>query len=199
SAQTLLATLRELGHAVARTAARRILFVNGHGGNVPVLQLALRELRIAEGLLTFSGTAFAPHLVPVPAAVAAGERGLAVHAGAAETSLMLWLRPEAVDLDLAAGTVPVHLERYRTIGFRGAALSFGWSSQDVSADGVIGDPRRASADYGRALFEATTAQLAEAIAEVSAFSFAAGGAPLAAEATGVRPDAAHAAQGEEGS
>ncbi|MDQ1131265.1 creatininase family protein [Microbacterium sp. SORGH_AS_0888] len=171
SAQTLMATIRELGHAIATTSARRILFVNGHGGNVPIVQLMLRELRIDDGLLAFSTTAFAPRLVSAPHGEDAGERGLALHAGAAETSLMLFLRPESVDMASAEGTVPTHLESYRTIGLPPKPVSFGWSSDDLAANGVIGDPSAATAEYGRAIFEATVAQVAEAIGEVARFRF----------------------------
>ena len=41
SAQTLLSVLDDIGRCIATTPARRVLFLNGHGGNSALLQLSL--------------------------------------------------------------------------------------------------------------------------------------------------------------
>lgn len=53
SATTLLAVLDDIGRCVAATPARRLLFVNGHGGNSALVAMANRELRLRHGLQTF--------------------------------------------------------------------------------------------------------------------------------------------------
>ncbi|BDZ63812.1 creatininase family protein [Agromyces mangrovi Wang et al. 2018] len=53
SAETFHATLVDLGRSIAATPARRVVFLNGHGGNVAPLGVALRELRRRFGLQTF--------------------------------------------------------------------------------------------------------------------------------------------------
>ncbi|MGA0895340.1 MAG: creatininase family protein, partial [Ilumatobacteraceae bacterium] len=53
SATTLLAVLDDLGRCVATTPARRLVFLNGHGGNSALVNVANRELRLAHGLMTF--------------------------------------------------------------------------------------------------------------------------------------------------
>jgi len=53
SAQTLLAVLDDLGRAIMVTPARRLVFVNGHGGNTSLLDVACRDLRQKYGLMTF--------------------------------------------------------------------------------------------------------------------------------------------------
>lgn len=50
-------------------------------------------------------------------------------------------------------------------------VSFGWTSADVDPSGVIGDPTLASAERGKAAFEACVERLGEALAEVARFSF----------------------------
>lgn len=51
---TLMSTLVDLGRSVAATPARKLVFMNGHGGNSALLQVAVRELRRRFGLVTFA-------------------------------------------------------------------------------------------------------------------------------------------------
>lgn len=171
SADTLLRTLDDLGRSLRSSPARRLVFVNGHGGNVALLQLAARDLRRAHGLDVFTTTAFAVGAATPPNGEGADERGLGVHGGAAETSLLLRLRPDLVDLSLAQRSVPEQLAEYRLIGFHGTPVTFGWLSNDISADGVVGDPTQATLAYGEEVFRASVEQLHAAIAEISRFVY----------------------------
>lgn len=115
-----------------RTWAQRVVFVNAHGGNVPVLHQAV-------GQLVFEG-----HDV---AWVACATEEVDLHAGRTETSLMLHLRPGAVRLDLAeagnSDTLEVLLPKMLAGGVKA-----------VSANGVLGDPAGASAEEGAGLLAA---------------------------------------------
>jgi len=173
-AETLLDTLVDLGRSVAATPARKLVFVNGHGGNVALLQLANRELRRRFGLETFS----------MPATrTAAGdgidgrpdERGLGIHAGYAETSLLLHLRPDLVHPERFARSVPEHFGEYEHIGFNGYPVSFGWLSDDFDPSGVIGDPTGATAEAGAAMLGESVAFVASALAEIGRFRHRSGG------------------------
>ena len=63
-----------------------------------------------------------------------------IHAGHAETSVVMHLRPELVDMSLAVRNVPEHMAGLEFIGFNGYPVSFGWTSDDFGPSGVIGDP-----------------------------------------------------------
>jgi creatinine amidohydrolase len=166
SAATLTAVLADLGRSVAMTPARRLAFLNGHGGNSALLQVAARDIRLATGLRTFTLHPALPadHGGESPA----DELGMGVHGGLEETSLMLHLRPELVDMSRADRWVPEHLDGYRHVRF-GGSVSFGWSSDDFGPSGVIGDARRATAERGAARVEGMVAHLGEAFAEVARF------------------------------
>ena len=166
SAATLTAVLHDLGRSLARTPARRLVFLNGHGGNSALLQVAARDIRLETGLRTFT-------VHPRPPAdqggqSPAGELGMGVHGGMDETSLMLHLRPELVDMTKADRWVPEHLDAYRHVRF-GGSVSFGWSSDDFGPAGVIGDASGATAEYGRQRAEGMVTYLGEALAEVARF------------------------------
>jgi creatinine amidohydrolase len=173
SATTLLAVLEDLGRSLATLPTRRLAFVNGHGGNTQLLLVANRELRLHHGLMTFllhpavppdsGGTAVTPELIDT-------ELGMGIHAGRDETSLLLHLRPDLVDMSLATRHVPESLAARTHVRF-GGDVSFGWSSSDFGPSGVIGDPTAATAERGKDIFEAMVATLGASLAEVATFSF----------------------------
>lgn len=171
-ATTMLAVLDDLGRSVAALPARRLAFLNGHGGNTQLLGVALRELRIAHGLMTFLLHPGMPRDSGGEEGDA-GELGMGVHAGRDETSVMLHLRPGLVDMSRAARAVPDALAANRHVTF-GGQVPFGWVSSDLSASGVIGDPTLASAGRGEQLVRAMVERLGEQFAEVAAFGFPAG-------------------------
>ncbi|QTX05730.1 mycofactocin biosynthesis peptidyl-dipeptidase MftE [Agromyces archimandritae] len=131
----LEAVLIEIGRSVDWAA--RLVFVNGHGGNLAALAAAVPRLR-------FEGRA-AVWLPADPGPAGAGD----LHAGRDETSLMLHLDPSRVDAARlepgAPGTARELLPALQRGGVRA-----------VSPNGVLGDPRGASAAEGAALFAAMT-------------------------------------------
>jgi creatinine amidohydrolase len=177
SAETMLAVLDDLGRCVAMTPARRLVFLNGHGGNSALVGVANRELRLRHGLMTFLTHPGVPpdHAAPGSGTRPAGsapadELGMGVHGGTDETSIVLHLAPELVDLSGAARRVPEHLAANRHVRF-GGTVSFGWLSNDFADDGVIGDPTAADADRGRMLLEGAVDAFCEALHEISAFEY----------------------------
>lgn len=167
STGTFAAVLADLGRSVATSGIRRLVLVNGHGGNSSEIQTMLRDLRRAHGLMTFAVNAFPP---PEEDPFAGTEQGQGIHGGAGETSLMLHLRPDLVDLDAAATRLPRGLNDNKHVRF-GGSVGFGWLSDDFGPDGYLGDPTQATADIGRRAFAAMTAQLGEQLAEIASFDF----------------------------
>jgi creatinine amidohydrolase len=96
---------------------------------------------------------------------------MGIHAGLEETSLLLHLRPDLVDMAGARSNVPLdHQSRYAHLGF-GRPARAAWLSRDFGPSGVIGDPTRATPERGRELFEAMVATLGATLAEVARFDF----------------------------
>jgi creatinine amidohydrolase len=160
-AHTLLDTLVAIGRSVAATPARTLVFYNGHGGNVALIQVALRELRVQFGLRTFCLN------VAVPAGDT--ELGFGIHGGYGETSLAMHLRPDLVDLTDAVDATPTHLARFERIGFAAAPVQFGWTSDDFGTGGVIGDPTGATAEAGAELASQLVAEGVASLVEIAAF------------------------------
>ena len=131
--------LVELARSASETFAR-IVFVSTHGGNAETVDRAAARL-LAEGRDVVAWQA---------------EWRSDAHAGRAETSIMLALQPERVDLARAeAGNTASIVELMPALRARGV--------RPVSANGVLGDPAAATAEEGLRLLDAATAELAAAV------------------------------------
>ncbi|MDL9948655.1 creatininase family protein [Gordonia sp. ABSL11-1] len=159
-ASTLFETIVDIGACVAQTPARRLLFLNAHGGNSALIEVAARELRRRFDLQTFFASG--------PAQPGPTERGLGIHAGWAETSMMLYLRPDLVHMDRAESSVAVAVADSVHVGFT-KTVKFGWLSTDFAESGVIGDPTGARPDIGEKLFDERVDTLVAALDEIADF------------------------------
>jgi creatinine amidohydrolase len=167
SAATLLAVIHDLGRSVANTPLRKLVFLNGHGGNSALLNVCARELRLDFGLSTF---VMHPSVPPDQGGASPPEElGTGVHGGKDETSLVLHLRPDLVRMDLAVRNVPEQLAGFERVRF-GGPVTFGWSSDDFGTDGTLGDPTLAGAEHGAALYAGMLRTAGESFAEIARFS-----------------------------
>lgn len=133
--EALAHVLVELARSATETFAR-VLFVSAHGGNGEGLRAALAQLR-SEGREV---SAFEPRWAGEP------------HAGRTETSMLLALAPDRVRMELAEpGDTRALPEILPILRARGIRLA--------SPNGVLGDPRGATAEEGRALLARLTADL----------------------------------------
>ncbi|MHB8191576.1 MAG: creatininase family protein [Ferrimicrobium sp.] len=169
SPATVLAVLDDLGASLNRAGVTKLVLLNGHGGNSALLRVACRELRVRHGLMTFL---VHPHM-PVDQGGASRndpEGGFAIHGGAAETSVMLHLRPDLVHVNRLERSIPDWLSQYSRIGF-GGPVTFGWTAADLSATGVIGDPTLATREDGKRMFEAAVEGVVASLEEIQRFQF----------------------------
>jgi creatinine amidohydrolase len=94
-----------------------------------------------------------------------------IHGGMVETSMMLHLHPELVDMQLARN----FLSRSMVVEAENAVLrvegatGIGWQTQDLNAAGVCGDATRATEALGRELVERAAQGLAALIADVDRY------------------------------
>lgn len=173
---TLLQTVVDIGRSIANTPARTIVFYNGHGGNIALLQVALRELRRRFGLRTFL---MGSTMKGGDGTNGPDEHGFGVHGGHSETSMILHLRPDLVDLSKAARWIPEHMLDLDYVKFNGGPVHFGWLSNDFGSAGVVGDASEANAAWGKELYDAAITAGVASLAEIARFAHPAleGGTP----------------------
>lgn len=138
--EALRTLLVEFGRSACRWTSK-LVFVNGHGGNVNALASAVRLLR-------YEGRDVAWFSCGVP--------GGDAHAGRTETALMLAIAPESVRVDRAevGNTAPLRelLPQLREGNLR-----------ELSPNGVLGDPTGATAAAGRTMLAKMISQLTTAV------------------------------------
>lgn len=162
--ETLLRTVTEIGESVYRSGFRKLVVVNAHGGQPQVMEMAARELRIRHGDFVVI-----PHFVwrvPNVASqfLAPKEKQLAMHAGHAETAIVMALAPDTVKMHHAVANYPPEFpaKTLMTDGRPAAA----WTARDFGPSGVIGDPTGATREQGERILASLAESWARAIEEV---------------------------------
>ncbi|WP_147107785.1 creatininase family protein [Tateyamaria sp. syn59] len=146
TAETALRAWTEIGLSVARAGLKKLMIVNSHGGNLDLISILSRELRVQAGMLAVKtqwGSFGAPEGM-----FSAQEDMFGIHGGDRETSLMLAFGPETVDMDAARDfRSSAETSAIPPIG----PISYGWIASDLSDSGVVGEAHLATAEKGHAL------------------------------------------------
>ncbi len=153
---------------MARAGVRRLVLLNAHGGNLPVLATVARKLRIEDGLLVVTAGWMAMGFPE--GLISDEERRDGVHGGLVETAAMLHLRPDLVDMSQAEDFVP----RSRAVAENNTVLrtlgpvGMGWVAEDLHPAGVAGNAAAATPALGAALIDHATKRYARLLEEVAA-------------------------------
>ena len=171
SSATVIAAWTELGECVARAGLKKLLLLNSHGGQVSLMDIVARELRTRVDLMVYSCSWWnLPLGDAVDGLFPAEEHRFGVHAGEIETSMMLALRPQSVEMAQARHFKSSSQDRaakYPILG-NGRSAKLGWQMQDYNAQGAAGNAAAATGDKGRKVVEAAGRQLALLLQEFSA-------------------------------
>ena len=168
SAQTLIATLTEVAESIYRAGFRKLVLMNSHGGQPQIMEIVARDLHVKyEDFLVFPlFTWRVPHIAGE--LITPKERELGIHAGDAETSLMLAILPEQVKLEAAVTEYPHGLPADSLLTMEGK-LPFAWTTRDLSQSGVLGDPTAATKEKGDRIWESVADGWVKVIQDVYAF------------------------------
>lgn len=170
SAQTLLAVLHDIAASVARAGVKRLIFVNGHGGNRALLELACRDLRADLGLTT-AHVAW-DDLADADSVVGEAEARDGLHGGDVETSAMLAAHPGKVRMDLAEDYGSAHIawrDHHPLLGLGSAPTRPGWLTGDLNPKGAIGNAAAATTAKGEVLLANAARNLARVLTDFAHF------------------------------
>ena len=170
SAETAIRAWTEIGESVHRAGCRKLVIVNSHGGNIAVIDIVARDLRVRLGMVAVT---CAWHRLGYPDGMfSAHEMVHGIHGGEIETSLMLAFRPDLVRMDKAQDFVPrsvamaeafTHLRAIQPAGF-------GWMAQDLHPAGAMGNAAAASAEKGERAVAHGVAAFIELLRDVDRFA-----------------------------
>ena len=157
---------------LASRGIRKLVLLNAHGGNSPLMTIVATEARVRFGMLCVatSWTRFG-----VPEAVIAPEaKAIDIHGGDIETSVMLVIAPDKVDMAKARDFPSAqsdYAERYRHLRAYGPH-AFGWRMRDLNSDGAAGNALAATAEKGEALLRQAVTGLTELVEDIDRFDLA---------------------------
>jgi creatinine amidohydrolase len=142
--ETLVALIADLADGLERSAVRGLVMFSAHLGNAAALRAASRRLEEAGSLPAIALTY--PGLREIAAQVRESPEShpSIVHADELETSLMLALAPERVEMSRAVAEYPDYPAHFDATPMR-------WDT--LSRSGVFGDPTTASAAKGERIAE----------------------------------------------
>ena len=150
SFDTFREVVKDLARSVHRSGCRALMTLSGHGANPVPLKMTARELVDELDLKVLN--VFYPGLDEVMADAESPQWApMNFHAEEFETSLMLYLKPEWVRMDLAVREYPPRSAEYEM-----STLPLG----SLSGSGVFGDATVASREKGERWFHACVARMA---------------------------------------
>jgi len=153
SPETALRAFIEIGESVHRAGIRKLVIINSHGGNITLIDLAARQLRVRHAMLAVHAS-WGRFGYPV-GLFGADERTHGIHGGDIETSIMLAAFPDLVRREKIADFRPATYAMERDYAFLRAdyPAGFGWMTQDLHGSGAVGDARAATAEKGAAVLD----------------------------------------------
>jgi len=154
---TQMSVLDDVATSLERQGIRKLLLLNGHGGND--FRQMIRELKLRHTLFICTANWY----TCVDAKLFFTEPG--DHAGEMETSLMMYLAPELVLPLTEAGS-----GGQRRMKIRAFQEGWAWTPRDwlkVTTDTGTGNPRAASSEKGEKYFQAVTAKIADFLVQVA--------------------------------
>ena len=166
SFKLLMESLLEMCDEIHRNGFNKIIILSGHGGNTYFLQFfAQMFLSIKRPYAVYSyfaGSKSEEQLSEVRAKT--GVQDLGAHAGFAETAVMFYLRPELVNLDKVIVSESESLGRLEKLRKLNVYTGFNWYAEYPNH--FAGDPSKATAQFGKFIFDIIVKNTAKVIDEV---------------------------------
>jgi creatinine amidohydrolase len=168
--ETAVRSWIEIGESVWRAGIRKLVIITSHGGNIPVIDIVARELRVSHGMLVIA-TSWQRLGTPY-GVLSSEEASYGIHAGDEETSMMLALRPDLVRMPLAEKfTSSQQVYERDFLRLRGhGSVQFGWKMGDLNERGAVGNAAAATADKGWALINHRAEGFIEVLRDVMNFN-----------------------------
>ena len=168
SVETMIAGLSDIAESIYRAGFRKLALMNSHGGQPQILEIVARDLHekypdfLIFPLFTWRVPNVAKDLLT------AKELEFGIHGGDAETSLMLALLPEQVQMDKAVTEYPYGLPENSMLSMEGAN-PFAWVMRDLSKSGVLGDAKAATREKGEKILASLVDSWAKLIEDIYKF------------------------------
>ncbi|MBJ6134577.1 creatininase family protein [Ochrobactrum sp. Q0168] len=158
-----------IGENLHAGGIRKLVMLNAHGGNSPLMTIVATELRVRLGMLAVA-TSWTRFGLP-EGLITPEEKALDIHGGFIETSVMLALRPDLVDMSKArnfGNAQSRYAEEFKFLRAYGPH-AFGWKMHDLNPEGVAGNAAAATAEAGEKLIANAVTGFIDLLRDVDRF------------------------------
>jgi len=166
--ETTIKSWLQIGDSIARAGVRKLVMITSHGGNVAPMDIVARELRQRHAMLVVT-TSFG-RLGDWQNIYDYSKVVTDIHGGNAETSLMLALRPDLVDMtkaeDFASRQTDLKAHHHH-LGLHSSNANIAWLAEDLNPAGVVGDATAANAENGERDIASIVAGFCQLIEELN--------------------------------
>jgi creatinine amidohydrolase len=168
--ETLRRVWTEIGESVHRAGIRKLVLFNSHGGQPQVMDIVARDLRVRLDMLVVvvnQYSLFPSKLFPPE------EAKYGIHGGSGETSIMLHLRADLVDMSKADNFRSLRADLAddfpHLTAMAGPTPYIAWQSQDLNPAGVVGNALDADAERGAQLIDGAATHFVAVLKEVDRY------------------------------
>jgi creatinine amidohydrolase/Fe(II)-dependent formamide hydrolase-like protein len=165
SNDSLAKLVYDIGMSVALNGIKKLVIINGHGGNSPALNHAAQMINRDAHIFVCVDTGETSD-VDIYSLV---ETPNDVHAGEIETSTSLAIRPQLVKMDQAHREVPEFSSRYLDFTSNRGVSWYAYTRK-ISNSGVMGDPTKASAAKGKQIWETMITHLVALVEDLKSMT-----------------------------
>jgi len=168
SATTLLSVIKEMATSIYHAGFRKLVLMNSHGGQPQIMEIAARDLH--QKHVDFAVFPLFTWRVPHVTGdlLTDQEKEYGIHAGDAETSIMLALMPKQVKMELAVKEYPQGLPQKSLLDMEGK-LTFAWLTRELSKSGVMGDATAATQAKGDRILQSVADGWVKVIRDIYRF------------------------------
>lgn len=138
-----------IGADVFRTGIKKMIFITSHGGNMPLMEIVARQLRMQYNM-KIAYTSW-EKLMPT--------KPTDIHGGQFETSIMLALHPELVDktkLQNFKSESEKLKKQNKLLAFHSSPAKIAWAAEDLNKQGVVGNAKAATSIAGKKYLNSMT-------------------------------------------
>lgn len=160
----------DIGKSLAHHGFRKILLMNGHGSNVPFLDIAARNITNRTEAICAMVSWWSLIAKELFSELRESDYpGGMAHGGELETSALLYLRGELVEMDKAQPDLPLQSSEFFFWDLQNPSpVFFQEFFSRYSRTGTLGDPTKASARKGRLFVEAAVERLVKLLQDLHA-------------------------------
>lgn len=165
--ETLLAVVEETVKSAISNGFDAVLLLNGHGGNIPLIGAATSTIGVEHPNVSVCALSYFSLAASFIDDIRDSDPGGMGHAGEFETSLLLHVQAELVDMAAANGTMLDEPQDHALSDmFDGGPLSVYRDFSEYSENGAIGDPTLASRAKGEQIMDRLKAEMAALLLDI---------------------------------